>query len=66
MLRLFVSATETLRRLRPDTSGVTAIEYGMIAGGIAVAILVAVITLGSDVTGTFTAVDHALNSANSN
>ncbi|HYM30040.1 MAG TPA: Flp family type IVb pilin [Candidatus Cybelea sp.] len=66
MLRIYIAATETLRRLRPDTSGVTAIEYGMIAGGIAVAILAAVITLGSDVKGTFTAVDHALNSANTN
>src|SRR5258708_6670818 len=44
MLRLYVAtshvkhaAIDALRRLRGDTSGVTAIEYGLIAGALAVA-----------------------------
>ncbi|HYM31750.1 MAG TPA: Flp family type IVb pilin [Candidatus Cybelea sp.] len=55
-------ATAFLGRIKRDTSGVTAIEYGLIAGAIAVAILVAVVALGSDVGNTFTAVGNALNS----
>ncbi|HYM32287.1 MAG TPA: Flp family type IVb pilin [Candidatus Cybelea sp.] len=62
MLRIYVAATETLRRLRPENSGVTAIEYGLIAGAIAVAILAAVVAVGSDVKNMFTAVGNALNS----
>ena len=36
-----------------DESGATAIEYGLIAAGIAVAIIAAVNTLGDTLTGTF-------------
>ncbi|HYM31594.1 MAG TPA: Flp family type IVb pilin [Candidatus Cybelea sp.] len=66
MLALTVAVTESLHRLRADARGVTAIEYGMIAGGIAVAIITAVMLVGSDVKSTFTAVDKALNSATGN
>jgi pilus assembly protein Flp/PilA len=43
-----------------DESGATAIEYGLIAAGIAVAIIAAVQGLGTKLTSTFTAVDGAL------
>lgn len=43
-----------------DESGATAIEYGLIAAGIAVAIIVAVNTVGTNLTGKFTAVGTAL------
>ncbi|MBI3710341.1 MAG: Flp family type IVb pilin [Proteobacteria bacterium] len=60
MLRLFITASllkhtavQRLKQLRGDKSGVTAIEYGLIAGAIAVAIIAAVIAVGGDVKGMF-------------
>jgi pilus assembly protein Flp/PilA len=44
-----------------DESGATAIEYGLIAAGIAVAIIAAVQGLGDKLTATFTKVDAALD-----
>ncbi|MEO0961493.1 MAG: Flp family type IVb pilin [Pseudomonadota bacterium] len=41
------------KSLMADESGATAIEYALIAGGIAVAIITAVNTLGLDVVGLF-------------
>ena len=49
-----------LRRFIGDQSGVTAIEYGLIAGLIAVVIIGAVQLLGSKVSAQFTAVANAL------
>ena len=43
-----------------DNSGVTALEYGLIAGLIAVVIIGAVTTLGTTVSGTFTKVSNAM------
>ncbi len=47
MFKLYSSAVEKLRALK-DESGATAIEYGLIAAGIAVAIIVAVGLLGDE------------------
>jgi pilus assembly protein Flp/PilA len=44
-----------------DTSGATAIEYGLIAAGISVAIIAVVQGLGTKLTSTFTSVQSALN-----
>jgi pilus assembly protein Flp/PilA len=44
-----------------DESGATAIEYGLIAAGIAVAIIAAVNTLGTSLNGPFTAVNGSIN-----
>jgi pilus assembly protein Flp/PilA len=41
--------------------GATAIEYGLIAAGVALAIAVIVFTMGGSVAGKFTAVNTALN-----
>jgi pilus assembly protein Flp/PilA len=49
-----------LKNFMRDESGATAIEYGLIAAGIAVAIIAAVQGLGTKLTSTFTAVDGAL------
>jgi pilus assembly protein Flp/PilA len=49
-----------LFRFAQDESGVTAIEYGLIAGLIAVVIIGAVTLVGTSVTGQFTAVSTAL------
>jgi pilus assembly protein Flp/PilA len=44
-----------------DESGATAIEYGLIAAGIAVAIIGALTTVGSNLTTMFTTVASSLN-----
>jgi pilus assembly protein Flp/PilA len=48
-------------RFIQDESGATAIEYGLIAAGISVAIIGAVQALGSNLTTTFGSVSSALN-----
>jgi pilus assembly protein Flp/PilA len=53
-----------LRRLAVDTKGVTAIEYGLIAGAIGVAIIVAVTAIGTDLNTLFGTVGTQLNAAN--
>ena len=50
-------------RFLGDTSGATAIEYGLIAAGISITIIVAVNTLGGDLVNTFTDVDTQLSNA---
>jgi pilus assembly protein Flp/PilA len=50
-----------LARFFRDDSGATAIEYGLIAAGISVAIIAVVGQLGTKLTSTFTAVKDALN-----
>ena len=49
-----------LMRFIRDDAGATAIEYGLIAAGIAVAIIVVVGTLGTSLNTTFTSVQTAL------
>jgi pilus assembly protein Flp/PilA len=45
--------TDLLKRFVRDDAGATAIEYGLIAAGIAVAIITAVNTVGTNLTTTF-------------
>jgi pilus assembly protein Flp/PilA len=47
-------------RFLVDESGATAIEYGLIAAGIAVVIIAAVQLVGSNLKGTFSAVAAAV------
>jgi pilus assembly protein Flp/PilA len=47
-------------RFLQDDTGATAIEYGLIAAGIAVAIIVAVQTLGTNLNTTFSSVSTSL------
>ena len=49
------------KRFLRDESGATAIEYGLIAAGISVAIITVVGGLGSKLNTTFTSVKNALN-----
>jgi pilus assembly protein Flp/PilA len=44
-----------------DESGATAIEYGLIAAGISIAIIAAVKGVGGKLVTTFTSVQNALN-----
>lgn len=43
-----------------DESGATAIEYGLIAGLIAVVIIAAVTLLGTDIQAVFTSISNAI------
>ena len=47
-------------RFIKDKSGATAIEYGLIAAGIALAIITAVNLLGSSVNGTFSKIEQGI------
>jgi pilus assembly protein Flp/PilA len=49
-----------LVRFGSDDSGATAIEYGLIAAGIAAAIILAVNTLGTNVNTTFSSISSQL------
>jgi pilus assembly protein Flp/PilA len=51
-----------LHRFLRDESGATAIEYGLIAAGIAVVIIAAVQLVGSNLNGTFGSVATAVAS----
>jgi pilus assembly protein Flp/PilA len=49
-----------LARFQKDQSAATAIEYGLIAAGISVAIIVAVNTLGTNLNTTFSSISTSL------
>ena len=50
----------TIKRFCRDESGATAIEYGLIAAGISVAIVTIVQSVGTSLIGTFNKVDSGL------
>ena len=62
MLGLYVNLSEKIRKFAADESGVTAIEYGLIAAGIAVAIITAVGLLGTELSDMFDDVAAAIAS----
>jgi pilus assembly protein Flp/PilA len=49
-----------IARFVKDESGATAIEYGLIAAGISLAIIAAVNGLGSNLSGKFTSINTSL------
>jgi pilus assembly protein Flp/PilA len=53
----------TLKRFVKDESGATAIEYGLIAAGISVAIIAVVNALGTQLKTTFSSVSSSLANA---
>jgi pilus assembly protein Flp/PilA len=55
-----IAMTRALTDFWRDRSAATSIEYAMIAAGIAVAIVAAVVSLGSSVTGSYQSVDTAM------
>ncbi len=52
--------TNLVKRFAADESGATAIEYGLIAAGISVAIITVVNTLGGQLKSTFTNISSQL------
>jgi pilus assembly protein Flp/PilA len=55
-----MGVSRVVRKFIRDENGATAIEYGLIAAGIAVAIIAAVGALGTSLNATFTSVSTAL------
>jgi pilus assembly protein Flp/PilA len=51
---------KTIQKFLADESGATAIEYGLIAAGIALAIIVVVNGLGAKLNTKFTAINNSL------
>jgi pilus assembly protein Flp/PilA len=49
-----------IQKFLADESGATAIEYALIAAGIALAIITAVNTLGTTLSNTFTSINASL------
>jgi len=52
--------TKLVLRFVNDDGGATAIEYGLIAAGISIAIITVVFTLGTQLNSTFSSVSTAL------
>ncbi|MDB5652896.1 MAG: putative Flp/Fap pilin component [Tardiphaga sp.] len=52
--------TQLIRKFIADTSGATAIEYGLIAAGISLVIIAAVNGIGSKLNTKFTAINASL------
>ena len=52
-----------IQRFKSDEDGATAIEYGLIAALIAVAIIAAVRATGNQISDTFSTIDSGLSSA---
>ena len=57
---MFKQINTLAQQFRNDTQGVTAIEYALIATFIAVAIIAAASTLGSDIAAQFTSIGLAV------
>lgn len=55
---------KTLSKFFADENAATAIEYGLIAAGVAVAVIVAVNGVGTSLNTTFTKVSAALDAHN--
>jgi len=60
---IFWTEKNMINRLIHDESGATAIEYGLIAGLVAVAIIAALTALGGSLTDLFTSVSDELDGA---
>ena len=61
----WLDAKDAFRSHLADESGATAIEYGLIAAGIAVAIIGVVFALGDEITNFFTDIQTELQNAGS-
>ena len=60
MLNLITTLTENIHALKNDESGATAIEYGLIAAGIAIVIIGGLTLVGGSLTAMFTTISDAL------
>ncbi len=65
-MEVILGMLKNIRTFLKDDSGVTAIEYGLIAGLIAVVIIAVITTVGTDLTNLFNNVSGGLQNASSN
>lgn len=65
-MEVMLGMLKNIRTFLADDSGVTAIEYGLIAGLIAVVIIAVITTVGTDLTNLFNNVSGGLQNASSN
>jgi len=65
-LEVMLSMLKNIHTFLKDESGVTAIEYGLIAGLIAVVIIAVITTVGTDLTNLFNNVSGGLQNASGN
>ncbi|HAK62402.1 MAG TPA: Flp family type IVb pilin [Alphaproteobacteria bacterium] len=63
MLKLYVAVQEKIHAFKQDISGATAIEYGLIAAGIGLVVLVAAQTLGGELATLFGTIGDGLSGA---
>jgi pilus assembly protein Flp/PilA len=63
MEKLNAQIARAMLAVRGDKTGVTAVEYGLIAGLIAVAIIAAITLLGGNLSNLFNAVDGWIQDA---
>jgi pilus assembly protein Flp/PilA len=59
-MRIMIEYLKTWLELKTDRRGVTALEYGVIAGVLAVVVVTAFTTLGAGLNNAFTAVSNQL------
>ncbi|MGA9014306.1 MAG: Flp family type IVb pilin [Acetobacteraceae bacterium] len=57
---MFAYTFALLERVKADRKGVTAMEYGVIAAGIVIAVAAAAVSLGGKITALFTAIGGSL------
>jgi len=57
---MFAYTFALLERVKADRKGVTAMEYGVIAAGIVIAVAAAAATLGTNVSALFTKIGGSL------
>lgn len=60
---MFAYCFALLQSLRADRKGVTALEYGLMAGLVSLAIVTAAGALGGDISGMFSHISAALKAA---
>jgi len=60
MERMMSGIMNSLVKLKSDTRAVTAMEYGMIAALIAVVIVAAVTTVGTNLTAVFSSIGNSI------
>lgn len=65
-MEVMLSMLKNIHTFLKDESGVTAIEYGLIAGLIAVVIIAVITTVGTDLTNLFNNVSGGLQNASGN
>lgn len=61
MLKSYTRFFESRKNIFNDTDGATAIEYGLIAAGIAIAIIAVIFTLGEDISVLFSGISEQVS-----